>query len=159
MSLEIAASAVGVVSLGIKLCEDLITYIGHVKDSQAEVSQISDQLERLADILEHLHAVSREAGADATRLVDAGIAACTTTLQKIQDQLPVLDNDGADESFRASVRSWRRRLAYPLLKREELFNLKAVLENIQLNLNTTLHALQMYSFILHDFSKSLLIYG
>ncbi|PSN69617.1 hypothetical protein BS50DRAFT_674188 [Corynespora cassiicola Philippines] len=143
MSFEIAGSAVGVVSLGIKLCEDLITYIGHVKDSKTEVSQISNQLEQLADILEKLQTISGEAGADATRLVDAGVAACATALQKIQNELPALNNDGADASVRASVRSWRRRLAYPFLKREELFTLKAVLENIQLNLNTALHALQI----------------
>jgi hypothetical protein len=45
---SIVGSIVGVVSFGIKVCEELVTFIGHAKDGKSEMSQISSRMDDLA---------------------------------------------------------------------------------------------------------------
>jgi hypothetical protein len=54
---SIAGSAVGNLSLGISLCQGLISYTNEAKDANEKTLQISTQLDRLTDMLDRLQAV------------------------------------------------------------------------------------------------------
>ena len=146
---DVASSVVGIISLGLQVCQGLSWYIGHVKDEETEVSQISDRLDNLANILENLTNVLAKiesttgSSSDTSNfLANVGIQACSTALSNIREKLQVPSGNKM-QGFRKAVKYWKSRLSYPF-RREDLMFLKQMVESVQLNLNTALLTFGLY---------------
>jgi hypothetical protein len=146
---SVAGSAVGVVSLGLTVCKELISYVGHVKDRDVEVELISDRMEKLAEYLEQLQAIVNRVdsqtttfGSNVTAIATSGIEACAAALRKIEAKLPSTTNLHNDTTFRGRARAWKTRLAYPF-RRDDILFLKDMVESFQQNLTTALQALTL----------------
>lgn len=142
---SIVGSAVGVVSLGIKVCEDLVTFTGHVKHMRTEVSQISNHLSQLEDILEELQSIVNSVQQTIGRApssADDAIVACSTALSDLSQRLSSPSPDAKSDNVMNRVRDWKKRLVYPF-KRDDLLFLKDIVDSLQRNLIVALHALQL----------------
>lgn len=145
---SIAGSAVGVVSLGIKCCEDLVSFIGHVRGGDDEFSKISSRMEDLANTLEHLQTIvetARPLAGTSTSLVHAAIASCATALEEFSTKFPQSSLVNGPSRLSNLCRQWKTKLAYPF-RREELMSMKMMIESFQQNLIIALSALQLYVF-------------
>ncbi|KAH7123570.1 hypothetical protein B0J11DRAFT_529337 [Dendryphion nanum] len=142
---SIAGSAVGVVSLGIKCCEDLVAFIGHVKGRENEVAQISSQMEDFATILEQLQTIvdtARQSAGSTASLVDTAMSACATALDRLKQKIPCSPSTVGGNSLARHVRGWKTKLAYPF-RRDELLFMKDMIETFQQNLIVALQALEL----------------
>jgi hypothetical protein len=146
---SVAGSAVGVVSLGLTVCKELISYVGHVKDRDLEVELISGRMEKLAEYLEQLQAIVNRVdsqtttfGNNVTAIATSGIEACAAALRKIEAKLLSTTDPHNDTTFRGRARAWKTRLAYPF-RRDDIVFLKDIVESVQQNLTTALQALQL----------------
>ncbi|KAF2791790.1 hypothetical protein K505DRAFT_248099 [Melanomma pulvis-pyrius CBS 109.77] len=144
---SVTGSAVGVVALGLEVCKGLAWYIGNVKGEKSEVSQISERLDKLADILENLtnilgklKPVPGSVIDPSTILTSTDILACSNALDNIREKLQSSNNARQNQCFRDSVRYWKSRLSYPF-RREDLIFLKKMVESVQQNLHTALLSL------------------
>ena len=145
--LSIAGPAIGIVSFGIALCKDLVSFIGHVKDGESEKSQVSSKMDKLADCLEQLQSqvdATKRPGDNGTVVsyIDPAIEACTTALERIREKLPSPSQKTGQRNFSSYVKEWKTKLAYPF-RRDELLFLKDKVESFQQNLIVALGALQM----------------
>lgn len=136
---SVAGSAVGVVSLGIVLCNSLISYTNTAKDAKHRASQISDRLESLADSLERLQAVTDKFDpSQCTSSTTSAVTSCATAREAVRK---VLGKLGGQPQERAGVRGQigeiKRRLSYPF-KQDDILYWKGVLEGVQQDLHTTL---------------------
>jgi hypothetical protein len=146
---SVAGSAVGIVSLGLTVCKELISYVGHVKDRDLEVELISGRMEKLTEYLEQLQAIVNRVdsqttmfGSNVTAMATSGIEACAAALRKVETKLPSTIDPHNDTTFRGQARAWKTRLAYPF-RREDILFLKDLVESVQQNLTTALQALQL----------------
>ncbi|KAF2874665.1 hypothetical protein BDV95DRAFT_615960, partial [Massariosphaeria phaeospora] len=136
---SVAGSAVGVVSLGLLVCNSLISYTNNAKDAKRKASQISTQLDDLLNLLDQLQTVTQKIGpsqhASSTTSV---ITASSTAIQAVRKVLGKLGDEPQERiGIRNQVSSIKRRLSYPF-KQEEILYWKGVLESIQQNLHTAL---------------------
>ena len=148
---DVAGSVVGIISLGLQVCQGLSWYIGHVKDEETEVSQISDRLDHLANILENLtnmlakiESMPGSSSDTSNFLANVGIQACSTALSNIREKLQV-PSESKTQGFQNAAKYLKLRLLYPF-RREDLMFLKQVVESVQLNLNTALLTFRLYVF-------------
>lgn len=143
---SVTGSAVGVVALGLEVCKGLVWYIGHVKGEKNEISQITERLDKLADVLENLSILGKleptpgSAIDPSTIITSTGILACSNALDGIRKNLQRSNNARQAQGFRDSVRYWESRLSYPF-RREDLLFLKQMVEGVQQNLHTALLSL------------------
>jgi hypothetical protein len=142
---SIAGSAVGIVSLGITCCENLLAFIGHVKDGKNEQAQIRNRMDDLADCLERLQCVVSATQCSSNgveTVVESGITACATALNNIREKMPLSEENSDSRSLSRHFQGWKSRLGYPF-RREEILFLKDMIESVQQNLIVALHTLQM----------------
>lgn len=143
--LSIAGSTISIVSFGIRLCKDLVAFIDHVKDGKAERSQVSSQMDQLANCLEQLQSVvdaTKSPDQDTTSYADPAINACATALERVREKLPSSSQKSGKGGFSSYAREWKTNSAYPF-RRAELLSLKEMVEGFQQNLLVALGALQM----------------
>ncbi|ORX95004.1 hypothetical protein BCR34DRAFT_608103 [Clohesyomyces aquaticus] len=136
---SVTGSAVGVVSLGLQICKDLIGYINTAKDATDQIAQISRQMEDLANNLERLQTiVSKLDPCHATTAngASSGIIACAEALQKIQRKLAPSERIEGSK-FRQQFHDLKERLIYPF-KQDDILFWKDMVESIQQNLHTAL---------------------
>ncbi len=142
---SVAGSAIGVVSLGIKVCEDLIRFTSHVKDGKDEVIKISARLDMLADILEQLQSTVtnvKQLTSNTSNNPDFGITALATALDELRRKLPTSSRKDNITGSLGRLREWRQSLVFPF-KRDELLFLKDLVQDLQQNLILALQALQL----------------
>ncbi|ERF70973.1 hypothetical protein EPUS_09044 [Endocarpon pusillum Z07020] len=143
--LSIAGSTVGIVSFGITVCKDLVTFVDHVKDGKSEKSQISSRMDQLANCLGQLQSVvdaTKSPDEDIISCADPAINACATALERVREKLPSSSQQSGKGSFSSYVREWKTNLAYPF-RRGELLSLKEMVEGFQQNLLVASAALQL----------------
>jgi hypothetical protein len=135
-----AGSAVGVVSLGILVCQALVTYISDVKDAKERTTQISGQMDKLAAHLERLESIlsvmepsSYVAGAE------EGIIACAEAIKRIRYKLG-WDASAGGTTFGTQWKDLKQKLWYNF-KKGDIAYARAVIEFVEQNLQTALLAL------------------
>ncbi|KAH7371733.1 hypothetical protein BKA66DRAFT_443924 [Pyrenochaeta sp. MPI-SDFR-AT-0127] len=144
-ALSVVGTAFGVVSLGIKVCEDLVTYIGHAKNMKIEVAHVVNHLEELETILEQLQSIVSSVSPTVfprPSSAESGIAACGAALIDLRQKVSSHSSNGKPDGLMTQITHWRKHLLYPF-KREDLLFLKDVVGGLQLNLIVALQALQL----------------
>lgn len=146
---SVAAGAAGVISLGLTLCQGLITYYGpfSARDSETKnlvrtVSGLKSTIEALASKASTLHDPQTAHLTAEVQIVMTHISDCEAGLQELSQALDKCKR--CDASGKLKEKEWDlvRRALYPF-KQGTLLGLVRVVSGLQSNLDTVLHLLQM----------------
>lgn len=141
--LGVAGSAVGVISLGIQVCQGLIQYYGSWKDASKNVSQTCKAVRSLEEILEVLNVTIKEKGVatQAETTIQNSINACTDSIEELRAELcNVQEVKGS--SVWSKVHGQGRRLLYPF-RESTLVKLKEIVAEIRENLSLAVDVLHL----------------
>jgi hypothetical protein len=138
---SIAGSAIGLVAIGFKLCDELVSFTRHIRGEKLEIARISDHLDQLSDTLENLTTVLDSSCSDSKVYLDGNMQACSDALEAIKKRLqPPNEKALPGPGFRDKMQYWKVRLTYPF-RREDIFFLRQMLESVQQTLHTALLSL------------------
>jgi ankyrin repeat domain-containing protein 50 len=142
--LSVAGTAVGIVSLGLQVCQSLVSYYQSVKDQSKDISTTLQSLERLTKTLENFEATvnRRRFTKQQSSLVtdiEQHIYACEDAIEELDQELGKFITPGS--GVRHMIKSTTRKATYPfkqgtLMKLRE--NVQDVLDNLALATNALL---------------------
>lgn len=145
---SVTGSAVGVISLGLTICQGLLAYYGPFKAFHEQIDEVADQIAALDSILKALQHVlinanvlsTSETAPSAVVAIDS-ILNCQEGLTKLRRMLERCDKT---KSARSSVEPNKQisRLLYPF-RRETLMAFMETMSCLQVNLNTSMQMLSM----------------
>ncbi|CAG8980199.1 hypothetical protein HYALB_00012392 [Hymenoscyphus albidus] len=141
--LGIAGSAVGIVSLGMQVCDGLIKYYGSWKDAPTEVLRMCQSVKSLEESLNVLKLSIREEGVatQAEAGIREGIIGCKAGIDKLQQELnKVQEIQGS--SVWSKIHGQGRRLLYPF-RESTLLKLMGIIADICENLNLAVELLHL----------------
>ncbi|KAJ5259448.1 hypothetical protein N7478_012429 [Penicillium angulare] len=136
---------VGLISLGLTVCQSLLTYYDQYKSFSEETSKILQRLNILKDILQALHDVLADA-----QVVDTSTSAkskialrcvtdCEDGIKRLNDMLSKVMEHESGNSSRAKIFD---RAMYPF-RRKTLLALSSTTRELQESLDTALHLLEL----------------
>lgn len=141
--LEVAGSAVGIVSLGIQVCQGLIQYYGSWKDAPEDVTQMCQSVRNLEETLKLLEdtITDNRVSTQAKTGVQNNIDACTVSINKLQSKLmKVQELKGS--GIWPKVHGQGRRLLYPF-RESTLLKLRGIIAEIRENINLAVEVLNL----------------
>lgn len=150
--LSISGGVVGVVSLGLTLCQGLIAYYGPWKSYDDEISGFTTRLECLQHSLQVLHGfISPEQELDLPsdqykKIVSLQLKSCEDACQKLEGMLDKCKS--TDTSEFVKKHDWLRlkRALYPF-KKETLVTVSQHVSGLQDNLNLSLQLLNGFVYL------------
>jgi len=131
---SVAAGTVGVISLGIQVCQGLVRFYSDYRSASSDIKRICSSLDVLSNTLERLQStlIQLELGS-ASDIASKALEACSSGITELEEYL---------KKCRVS-QSWkgqRKRLRYPFQK-ESLRALKSNVEDLRQNLSLALQTL------------------
>ena len=162
---SIASGAVGIASVGFKICQGLNSYYRPWKAYDDEIHSLLHKVQGLDTTLRILEIVLPRfqsvpaLHAEEVRIV---LCACEQAVEKLETMIEKCHNTKPASNFKEKLSLTKLRLLYPF-KRETLIQLKDTVDGLQTNLNTAVQVLQLYvrshpltSHLLTEFSGLLL---
>lgn len=142
--LSIAASATGLISLGITVCNGLLEYYSSWKDAEEEVSRMYNSIEALTKtlILIDLSIQHKSFNCDIVVRVEESIASTQRGLDSLRKKLEKIKVVPQQEGWREKTKAHFRRAVFPF-KESTLVKLKELGNELRDNLSIALDALQM----------------
>lgn len=141
--MEVAGTAVGIVSLGIQVCQGLLSYYDSWKSYDSDISSTYNAITDLSKTLTLLKTtLQRETDKERVRRVRVCMKDCEDALLKLEEKRCSLQKYGQPEGLRQKMRSGLQRSWYPFRK-ETLGALKASVTDVQERLKLTLQVLQL----------------
>jgi Fungal N-terminal domain of STAND proteins len=150
---SVTGSAVGIVSLGLTLCQGLLAFYGPYKAYDEETRSIAGKVQGLKTVLETLQELvidleasgAFQSGSYATVLQN-NIIACEKALQSLDDILAKCT--ATSPPGRLNKENWfqKNRVLYPF-RRETLKALKDTVNGLQANLDTAVQVFQVCAYI------------
>ncbi|CAG1977275.1 unnamed protein product [Fusarium graminearum] len=157
--LGVAGSTVGIVSLGLQLCQGLITYIQAFKGRKEEIEDSIQEVQRVESLLTNLEKLLPEVNLRRCKQsLQNNLVSCYKKLQKLQTFLEALDPPHQSTGASRTVLNTTRSLTYPFQQtklnsfhqslRTYLGDLKLAIETVSLYrvLNLFFFLLFAYSF-------------
>ena len=141
----VAGSAVGVISLGIQVCQGLLTYYDSWKACHQDIENTSKSIASLTVTLEHiLNVVEKRTIQDESieQHVSNILAQCSKGIKALSEELNRFENYPESADIRAKIRSHLRRLYYPF-KEGTLAKLRGSVQDIRDDLVPALEVLQV----------------
>ena len=146
--LSVTGSAVGVISLGLTICQGLLAYYGPFKDYDEQMQDVSNRiksfnstLKALEDVLAKAQSLSSTQTAQSATVALDSIFNCQEGLKRLKNMLDKCRNSPSTKSFLGSKIQINRML-YPF-KRETLVTLLDTMSWLQADLNTSLQVLTL----------------
>ena len=144
--LSVAASVVGLISLGITTSQSLVDFYSSYKDLDSDISGTMKRLESLLDIFRYLEETisNRKFQMDEQDLVDnieASISECDNLIHELQVECEKFSKTSSD-SVKGAFRIAGRRATYPF-RRSTLQNIDEDIDEIRANLSSALAVLQL----------------
>ena len=140
--ISLAGTAVGVVSLGLSVCQGLISYYSAVRDCPKEAKNMLQKLEGLKDVLEVLEDVFQShdtlrTETAAVKTAKRNIQACKSGLEQlknIMNECQAIPVKSGQDFFNRSLYPFRRGTIRAVLEH---------VESLQSNLDTSIDVLQL----------------
>ena len=142
--MEIAGSAVGIISLGIQTCYSLLAYYNDWKGHDAEILKTYDRisdLEKSLTLLKSQLEDNRISGAPAHRVREC-LSSLEEAVNRLSQKLRKLQTYQQPQGFRQKVWSDMQRLHYPF-KVSTLNKLREIVDDAQRNLQLTVQLLDI----------------
>jgi hypothetical protein len=141
--MEVAGSAVGIASLGIQVCQGLLSYYHAWKSYDSDISSTYDAITDLSKTLTILKTTLREeVDRERAGRVDTCVKGCEDALLKLNEKRRSLQEYSQPQGLRQKMRSGLQRSWYPF-RRETLAALKGSVTDVQERLKLALQALQL----------------
>jgi hypothetical protein len=144
---SVAGSAVGVVSLGITVCQGLTTYYGKFKSFHGEVDDVTCRAVNLDTVLNLLLkmlvsplASGTLSKSECTTIAIDIILRCRQRLQKLEKMLEQCGNSPSGNILKSKFQI--NRILYPF-RRETIMTLVETISGLQANLDTALYMLNL----------------
>lgn len=140
---ELAGTAVGVISLGIQVCQGLVEYYGSWKDAPKDVARICQSIRSLEEMLNVVNTAVKDNGvaSQAESGIQSGIDSCGTSIAELQSQL-VKVKEVNGPSIWSKVHGQGRRLLYPF-RESTLLKLNGIVTEMRENLRFALDVRQL----------------
>ena len=141
---SVAASAVSVVSLGIQVCQGLLSYYSDYKSYDDDVSSLCRKVEDLRSTLEICADVLQKPGLTASKAsanVAKNMGACKDSLDSLQNSLDSCQKNPRPQGLKGNICNYGQRTSYPF-KKSNVLQLQSTVVGLQENLHTALLALQ-----------------
>ncbi|KAJ6004754.1 hypothetical protein N7540_012553 [Penicillium herquei] len=151
---SLTANVVGVISLGLSVCQGLVTYCSHIKSFNNDNNNVAtkirgfkDTLEALKDILSDQDAFDPKHTTDRVktmiRSASQTILDCDAALKKLKNALEDLKIDSESSSRKSQkAKEYLGMALYPF-RRDGLMNHIVTVEGLQYNLSMALDLLKM----------------
>jgi hypothetical protein len=139
----VASGVTGVVSLGLTVCQGLLTYYGSWKDAPADVERMLKSIESLNSTFEVLKTSTTEKfGSDIRNTVMQSIESCEGGLNRLKSKLDTIKVSPESGKWNEKAKAQFRRSLYPFTEGtvEKLMRIANELRN---NLSIALQALLM----------------
>jgi hypothetical protein len=145
---SVAGSAVGVISLGLTVCQGLLAYYGpfkayneHIQDVSNRIKSFNSTLKALEDVLANPQVFSSTLTAQSATVALDCIFNCQEGLKRLKNMMDKCESSLSTKSFLGSKIQINRML-YPF-KRDTLVTLLDTMSWLQADLNTSLQILTM----------------
>jgi hypothetical protein len=143
MELGVAGTAVGIASLGIQVCQGLLSYYDAWKSYDSDISSAYDAITDLRDSLTILETIlQQEQDTDRVRKVKTCVKNCKDALLGLDKKRKSLQKYSQAEGLRQRMRAGLQRSWYPF-KKDTLDALKASVTDVQERLKLALQVLQL----------------
>lgn len=144
---SVAGSAVGVISLGLSVCQGLLTYYGQYKSFHQEINDVTSHLETLDCMLKVLMNTIRKGELQTASLTAEPARIAIDTIQRCERKLLELDETlkkcrDTPFSTSSSLKFSKARALYPF-RRETLVALRESVRWLQGNLENSLSLLNL----------------
>lgn len=139
--LSILGAALGVVSLGLQVREEITSYCKAWRGAEEEIQEIANKAESLEGPLKALRDIIKESQLSNPSIaydLQNRIQSIRGGVQKIQNAVDLWQPALSAKGFSEKMRAQRKRAAYPFRK-EALRALANDLDSLQMELQTTLH--------------------
>jgi hypothetical protein len=143
---SIIGSAVGVVSLGLTVCQGLISYYGPWTAYDKEISCLAQKAEGLKTTLTILQEPVQNfesSGSSVAIEVQRRIISCGELLESLQSVVENCKKTSPSSDLKHRAQALKKRIMYPF-RRDTVLWLVNTVEGLQANLNTALQVLQLY---------------
>lgn len=113
--LSISASAAGLVSLAITVCQSLAAYYASWKSHQQDIDKLCQYLEIVSNNMRHLQVCinSHKFSAALKEQVESCIEACAGDISTLEAELPVIKGTELPESLQDKAKWFLSRMRYP----------------------------------------------
>jgi hypothetical protein len=141
--MDVAGSAVGIASLGIQVCQGLLSYYDTWKSYDSDISSTYDAVTDLSKTLTILKTtLQEEVDRERVGQVDTCVKGCEDALLKLDEKRRSLQEYSRPEGLRQKMRSGLQRFWYPF-RRQTLAALKGSVTDVQERLKLALQVLQL----------------
>lgn len=142
--LDIAGSAVGITSLGIQVCQGLLSYYDSWKEYKADIATTYSSIENLAGTLKLLQESLSRTALDPARAerVQECLDSCVNSLFQLRKKLHKLQTYSAPHGWRQKAWKELQGAFYPLHE-STLVKLRGITSELQRHLSLALQALQL----------------
>lgn len=141
---SVAASAVSVVSLGIQVCQGLLSYYSDYKSYDDDIGSLCRKVEDLRSTLEICAEILQTPGlitSKASANVVKNMGACKDGLNSLQKTLGSCKNVPGTQGLKGNTYKYGQRILYPF-KKSNVLQLQSTVSELQENFHTALLALQ-----------------
>lgn len=144
--ISVAGSAVGVISIGIQACQGLLSYYHAWRSYNGQVSHVYNKIEGLNATLENLQFSFEKLGytnTPAAQNVIRSIASCEDGVKALGTTLEKFGSIKVPQGFREKLHSYSLQTMFPF-RQDTLQAMKAIVTDLQNNLDSALQVLEMY---------------
>jgi len=124
--------AIGIVSLGIQVCQGLLKYYDSWKDSRKDIAALCSSVESLSSILDQLEQTLTGTHETKSTISDC-IEACRSSIEQLEKKLLKVESVANPGKVTAKIHDQGRRLLYPF-RESTLIKLKEIVADIRSNL-------------------------
>lgn len=143
---SVAGSAVGVISIGIQVCQGLLSYYTAWRSYNGQVSHVYNKINGLNATLENLQSSFEKlsyTNQPATRNVLRSIASCEDGVKALGTTLEKFSSIKAPQGLREKAHNYSLQTMFPF-KQDTLQSMKAIVTDLQNNLDSALQVLELY---------------
>lgn len=143
---SIASGAVGVISLGLTVCEGLVSYLSAFKGQDRDLDSLSQRVEGLTSCLNLLTRALpsfRAETLNAARQIEESIGACRSNISLLENKVTGFRRAQTSSLSRDKLRNITKKVSFPF-KRDALFEISGAIDSLQLNLKTILAIASLY---------------
>lgn len=143
--ISVAGSALGVISVGIQVCQGLLSYYNAWKSYNHQVSHVYHMIEGLNATLDNLQLSFEKVGntnTPAAQNVIRSIASCEDGVKALGTTLEKLSSIKSPHGVREKLQTYSLQTMFPF-KQDTLQSMKAIVTDLQNNLDSALQVLEL----------------
>jgi succinate dehydrogenase flavin-adding protein (antitoxin of CptAB toxin-antitoxin module) len=140
-----ASAVVGIVSLGISVCQGIVSYYSDFKNAREDILRLTSSMEQLTSNLavpQEAITGSRSLDVSICAVVEKSILSCEERIGRLNQELIKLRHASKARGFREKMMGFANRALYSL-KSDTLQKLTTIVGDTLLQLNPALTALQL----------------